>query len=76
MQEDASTFVDVGFVVLPVLMAGLGLWGVRRAAPEWLGASTLAVVAWMALWAGLALSGFLGRFELQPPPIVFRSLRF
>jgi fumarate reductase subunit D len=70
MQEQASTFVTAGFVVLPVAMAAVGLWAVRRAAPARLARSAALVVGWMTLWAALAGQGVLARFDLRPPPMI------
>lgn len=69
MQEEASTWVELGFVVLPILMVGIGLWAVRRVAPEQFVLSTAVVTGWMALWGVLAAVGVLGRFELRPSPM-------
>jgi hypothetical protein len=69
MQEQASTWVELGFVVLPILMLALGLWAVRRVAPERFVLSTAVVTGWMALWGVLAAAGVLSRFELRPPPM-------
>jgi len=69
MQEQASTWVEIGFVVLPILVVGVALWAVRRVAPERFVLSTAAVTGWMALWGVLAALGVLSRFELHPPPM-------
>jgi len=69
MQEQASTWVELGFVVLPVTMAAIGLWAVRRVAPERFLASAAVITGWMALWGALAAAGVLSRFELRPPPM-------
>jgi hypothetical protein len=69
MQEQASTWVVLGFVVLPTLMVGIGLWAVRHAAPDRFIASSAVAAGWMALWGVLAALGVLGRYELRPPPM-------
>ncbi|HTU63725.1 MAG TPA: hypothetical protein VMF89_34915 [Polyangiales bacterium] len=69
MQEQASTWVELGFVVLPIVVVGIGLWAVRRTAPDRFIVSTAVVTGWMALWGVLAAVGVLGRFELRPPPM-------
>jgi hypothetical protein len=68
MQEHASSLVEIGFVVMPVLIVGLMLWAVRHASPGRFGVSCAVAVAWLALWAGLAGAGLLARFDLRPPP--------
>lgn len=70
MQEHASSLVTSGFVVIPLLMVGVMSWAVRHAAPEHFGKSCVVAVVWLALWAGLAIAGVLGRFVLRPPPFM------
>jgi hypothetical protein len=69
MQERASTWVEVGFVVLPIAMAGVGLWAVRRVVPARFLLSAAVVLGWMGLWGSLAALGVLGRFDVRPPPM-------
>jgi hypothetical protein len=68
MQEQASTLVVSGFVLLPCLMVALALWSVRHAGMRLI-VSAVVACAWLALWGGLAAAGVLARFELRPPPL-------
>lgn len=69
MSTQASGWVTAGFAVLPCLVAALGLAAVRRAARERFVQSSALVVVWFALWAALAATGVLARFDVRPPPL-------
>ena len=75
----ASWLVTIGMLVIPLLVAGGFAWlhgrdtggNAQSAARR---RAALALAAWMALFAALALSGVLARFELRPPPFVLALL--
>jgi hypothetical protein len=70
MHTQASSFVQLGFIVLPVLVVGLFLWAVRFAARDRYTVSCALASVWLLLWAGLASAGVLARFDLRPPPML------
>ena len=55
--------------VWPCVMAAVAVAVCARWYPARARAAALAVVAWMALTAGAALSGRLARFDVAPPPM-------
>jgi hypothetical protein len=54
---------------LAVLMAAVAVAVCARWSPARARFAAIAVIAWMALTAGAALSGRLSRFDLTPPPM-------
>lgn len=69
MNAHASGWVTAGFVVLPCLVAALGLAAVRHATRERFALSSALVVVWFALWGALAATGVLARFDVRPAPL-------
>lgn len=71
MNPHASTLVQIGIPGLALLVVGLVGLGVLRVSGARVAALFgLAALAWLALSAGLGVSGFLADFESRPPHLL------
>jgi len=69
MLPSASLMVNLGFAAVTATVVILWLLGVWRWARPSLGVVVVGTLAWLGLFAALALSGILQRFDARPPPI-------
>ena len=78
--SDASSLLTTGFVVLPVVVMALVVYGVdvagRRLGESaatrhrWAVVTGIAAAGWLLLTWVIADSGWLARFDLRPPPFL------
>jgi len=79
MTNETPLPLTLVFVVLSAIVATLGAWAAAlapaagprpsRVAPRWLAAAAV-VAVWMAVWALVARTGALLRFDHRPPPLL------
>lgn len=65
---DTSNSVAAGITCIALLVTMGFLAAVRRFAPARFNTTAGLSIAWLLLWAGLAASGILARFDLRPSP--------
>jgi hypothetical protein len=71
MVPDTDNSVAAGITTIALLASMAFLGAVRRFMPTRFPVMTLVTLAWLGLWAGLASSGILARFDQRPPPFVW-----
>jgi hypothetical protein len=71
MAPDTSTSVAAGIATIALLAPVVFLLGIREFVPRRFALMTVLTLGWMALWAGLAASGILARFDQRPSPFIF-----
>jgi hypothetical protein len=71
MPPDTANSVAAGITTIALLASIALLAAVRRFTPSRFAVMTAVTLAWLGLWAGLASSGILARFDQRPPPLLW-----
>ena len=71
MPPDTANSVAAGITTIALLASLAFLGALRRFTPSRFALMTVMTLAWLGLWAGLASSGMLARFDQRPSPLLW-----